>query len=231
MKLIVTEEMFKKIVLSEAESDVSRIYSMQQAADRNPNAERGLKMGIEAANTAANPELMQRMRDVLSNRGNGAYNGTGTDYSYDGNYEGTLGDWDVGKSIRYLISHAQPKSVHLCATYVLKAIAAGGLPMMYCSENGGDAYAHALHHNGILKKHGFHMIDSGTLQPFQKYNGAQPGDIMISDTIRYSQNPHKNHAAMWTGNRWISDFAQNNANVYSGYPVDFWVYRYSGERK
>ena len=236
MKIIITEGMLKNIVVNEAfDPDVARIANMQRQADANYYAKnpavynRGLQQNMSQA---TNDKLTSFVKGMLPNLGglnNGNnYNDITSPGTWDGKQIENLGNWNVKKSIQYLVSNTGNKSSHKCATYVEDAIAAGGLPRMNCSMNGGDGYAHSLHYKGTLSQYGFKLIDSGTLQGYTKYNGQlQPGDIMVSDTIRYTKDPHKNHIAMWTGNQWISDFKQNNANVYK-YPADFWIYRYTG---
>lgn len=235
MKIIITEEMLRNIVLNEAfDPDVARIADMQRQADakyyaKNPAVyNRGLQQNMSQA---TNNNLSSFIRSMFSGNRHSNMTLPGT---WDGKPIENIGDWDVGKSVNWIMS--QPPSKGLCATYVLRAITAGGGPNMTCSENGGDSWADCLHYNGILKSHGFMLVDSGRLPGNGNYTGnLQPGDVMISDAhIRYKRpgkpDGKRVHAAMWCGNQWVSDFKQNNANVYT-VPIDFWIYRYAGNRK
>lgn len=209
MKIIITEDMLKYIVNEEIKEDRfdNRTNYSGQGFDNK-------QWNYPFSNN--NQTFQSPVKQAVSNP---------TNYNMGQNFNGQMiGNWNVGKSIQWIMANTSNDRSGNCAKYVEDAIAAGGLPRMNCRENGGDGYAHSLHSCGTLKKHGFVLIDSGKLNGNSKYNGnLQTGDIMILDTYV----PRKNHAAMWTGSQWISDFKQNNANVYS-IPADFWIYRYNG---
>jgi len=231
MKIIITEEMLANIVLNEAfDPDVARIDAMKKRAEDNYYAK---NPNVYNKSLRSNPKMASNNNDSIGSLLKGLFQNQSKAQqgALDVKQIGNLGDWNVGKSVQYIMTHASAKSNGKCATHVEDAIAAGGLPRMTCRMNGGDGYAHSLHYKGTLQQYGFKVIDSGTLQGNTKYGGQlQPGDIMVSDTYRYSKNPYKNHIAMWTGSQWVSDFTQNNANVYK-YPADFWIYRYTGGQK
>ena len=216
MKIVITEETLKKLILNEAMADVKAAMDKANATYHklNPNA---IKREIVTGNAYNNDFSL---RNLFNTYGNGQYSPAD---SYAPVNVGNLGNWNVGKSIQYILSHATGQSGN-CAKHVEDAIAAGGLPRMSCGENGGDNYAHSLHTTGVLKKYGFNMVSSGVLEPNGNISGGlNPGDIIILETGK----TNKNHAAMWTGNQWVSDFRQKNANVY-GLRAQYWIYRYAG---
>ena len=230
MKIIITERMLKDIILKEAyDADVERINNMKASAERNYyNSSLGMKRSanFNRGKTMSDSDYQSFMTDMQNFGNENPSDGTEVQQNAPA-YTGQLGDWNVGKSISWIMSNTGTKSSGNCAKKVEMAIAAGGLPKMSCKENGGDEYAHSLHKCGILRKYGFQMIGSGRLNPKQNYTtNLMPGDIMILDTnVQY-----KNHAAILTGKQWVSDFKQATANPYS-LPADFWIYRYSGKRQ
>lgn len=121
-----------------------------------------------------------------------------------------LGDWFVGRSINYLITNSKgSKSTGYCARHVRMALEAGSI-------NTKGHPAAASDYIQYLPTRGFARIAGGNLQP---------GDIAIlpaGGSHRYG------HICMFTGQQWISDFIQKQANVYGGgWPVIY--FRYTGK--
>lgn len=219
MKIILTEEMLKKVIVAEAESSWSKA-NVDFGKQANTPIPTTTLTRANAQNTAMN---------ILRSMGSSVQGGYQQGNVGNGTYQPVqnIGNWDVNKSINYAMSNSSSVPMHRCAEYVENAIAAGGLPRMSCRENGGNGWADSLHKNGILSSHGFVMVGSGQLQPHGNITGnLQPGDVMVMDT----GIPRKVHTAIWTGNQWISDFRQKNANVYS-VPAVYWLYRFNGNNK
>ncbi len=121
-----------------------------------------------------------------------------------------LGDWYVGRSIKYLVSHASRKSTGYCAKHVRLSLEAGGIS----TKNHPAA---ATDYLSFLTKIGFGRISEKV--------PLQPGDI----TVLPAGGTHKyGHICMFTGKAWVSDFVQKNMNVYeSGWP--YVRFRYTGK--
>ena len=114
--------------------------------------------------------------------------------------------WNINDSVEYLNENAQPKSIGKCAGYVRKAIEAGGL-----STNGRpvSAYMYA----DFLPKIGFEKIieiSGKANQANWTLKNAKPGDIAIMEHGKHG------HICMFNGEKWVSDFIQNNMWVYKG---------------
>lgn len=138
-----------------------------------------------------------------------------------------IGNWNVGAACNHLMKYAGATSNHKCATYVENAIAAGGVKRMNCRENGGDGWALSLHRNGILKKHGWNIIHSGTSQGYatpEKGLPLQNGDVCVMAVINGGR---KQHVTMYANGGWYADFRQKRMLVYQQ-PTQWWIYRYSG---
>lgn len=149
-----------------------------------------------------------------------------------------IGDWDVGKSVKWIVAHdvgcrtsASGKKKcgnSKCAQYVENAIAYGGFPdgKMSCTEEHGNGNAYELRYKGILKKHHFDLLQQGELAPRGDINfNLQAGDVCIIG----NSSSGGNHACMWTGNKWASDFLQEHANVY-GSTQPYALYRYMSSK-
>ena len=109
---------------------------------------------------------------------------------------------DLNKAIEHLRSHAHKESIHLCATYVKQALAAGGLPYLSGSD-GVDVGAH------YEKAYGFKRVNL-------KQNGKNFIGMVAGDICSISVKHHnKGHACMYDGYKWISDFKQGNCIPYS----------------
>jgi hypothetical protein len=119
---------------------------------------------------------------------------------------------DIDAAVRHLISHAQPKSISLCAGYVHNALEAGGFRIPR------QASAYMYRTNGVLVAAGF--------KEMSKPSSNKKGDITVTD--RNSAHPH-GHMAMWSGSNWISDFVQYSEYVYSSNQPPVYYYRYGGK--
>ena len=140
---------------------------------------------------------------------------------------GRIGNWNVAAACNHLMRCAGATSNHKCATYVENAIAAGGVRRMNCRENGGDGWALSLHTRGILKKHGWNIIHSGTSQGYatpEKNLSLQNGDVCVMGVINGGR---KQHVTMYANGGWYADFRQKRMLVYQR-PTNWWIYRYSG---
>ena len=122
-----------------------------------------------------------------------------------------LGDWFVGRSIKYLAGNASKKSTGYCARHVRLALKAGGI-----NDSGHPAAATDYLH--YLPKRGFARIPNGSQ--------LQPGDICIQP----AGGPHiYGHICMFTGRAWVSDFIQKNMIVYNGGKWPSVLFRYTGK--
>ena len=122
-----------------------------------------------------------------------------------------LGDWFVGRSIRYLVGNVKPKSVGYCAKHVRLALKAGGI-----NDTGHPAAA--TDYIKFLPKRGFARIPDGS--------SLQPGDICVQlagGTHRYG------HICMYTGKSWVSDFVQKRMIVYNNGNWPYVLFRYTGK--
>ena len=134
----------------------------------------------------------------------------------------TIDGWDVSSAVTWINNHTGTSSKHVCAKYVEIAISQGKGPLstkMSTYECGGNSYhATNLRYYGILDYHGFVRITPSdlTLSPNQRNVDMQlqAGDVAIIGKNARLSGGHF-HACMWTGSQWVSDFKQNNLNVYS----------------
>lgn len=111
--------------------------------------------------------------------------------------------FDIDAACRYAAANsAGTKSIGKCATYVKKALQAGGLPYIG-GYNGCDM-------GRYCQMYGFKQVylefDKNTRNPI----GAQKGDIMSVYHGKYG------HTCIFDGYRWISDFIQRTCVPYSG---------------
>jgi len=114
--------------------------------------------------------------------------------------------WDISAAVAYLTKNALAKSIGKCAKYVRTAIEAGGL-----STDGRPASAYQ--YVDFLPKIGFSEINKITGKIKQRdwsLKNAKPGDIAVMKHGKHG------HICMWDGQRWISDFVQNNMYAYKG---------------
>lgn len=121
-----------------------------------------------------------------------------------------LGDWFVGRSIRYIVGNANKRSIKKCAMYVRLALKAGGI-------NDSNHPAAATDYLHYLPKRGFARIREGQLQP---------GDICVlpaGGTHIYG------HICMYTGKVWVSDYIQTSMIVYNKGNWPYVLFRYTGK--
>lgn len=126
--------------------------------------------------------------------------------------------WNLSAAIKHLVSHASSSSNHQCAKYVRMAIEAGGLstagrPVSACDYKN---FLPTIGFKAIGKIHGKSNQVSWTNR------SARPGDIAVMDHGVHG------HICMYSGQRWISDFVQNNMWVYGGDGTCY-IFRYNGE--
>lgn len=120
--------------------------------------------------------------------------------------------FDVDKAVKYLDSHAQPKSISRCAHYTANAItmpAGGGQPMGR-TESAKNFGPH-------LEAAGFKQVTDGTLQK---------GDVAVIQSI--PGHPH-GHMAMYDGKQWVSDFKQRTmypGDAYRSAKPPYKIYRH-----
>lgn len=104
--------------------------------------------------------------------------------------------WNRDAAIKHLVDSVEPKSTGNCATYVRKAIEAGGIRLdRSLNPAGGSAYGYGP----VLEGAGFKPVPEGT--------PPQAGDVVI---IQKTPNHQDGHAAMFNGKEWISDFKQKD---------------------
>lgn len=112
-----------------------------------------------------------------------------------------LQGWDINKTLQHLRKYAHSKSTHLCAKAVRLALEAGGLVGFRVPNAKDEVNLHTL------ETIGFKPIAEAVDNKVTEGYVPQPGDISIS----YKNG---NHASMFDGNIWISDFTQKNLDVY-----------------
>ena len=116
---------------------------------------------------------------------------------------------DMEAAVRHLVTHAQDQSTGKCAKYVANALEAGGFRFQR------QGYAYQYHTNGILRGMGYREIG--------KQGSYNKGDITVTE----ANSAHTaGHIAMWSGDRWISDFRQNSEFVYRSNQPPVHYYRY-----
>lgn len=123
-----------------------------------------------------------------------------------------LQDWDLNKTLQHLRKHANDKSTHYCARAVREALEAGGLTGFRVPNAKDEEKLHTLESIGFVK------IADATDNKVSPGYTPQAGDIAIS----YENG---NHASMYDGTRWISDFKQNDLDVYKLINTKSSIYR------
>ena len=104
---------------------------------------------------------------------------------------------NIDAAVKYLESHAEKHSVHLCAGYVARALHAGGFQFK------DQSAAYKYREKKILEAIGYKEIS--------KPSSFKKGDITITE----KNSAHKyGHMAMYSGKQWISDFKQRSEFVY-----------------
>ena len=116
----------------------------------------------------------------------------------------------IDAAVKYLVDHANPKSVGYSAAYVANALQEGNFRF----TRQPSAYMYRT--NGVLNSIGYRQI--------AKPNSFKKGDITVTD--RNAAHPH-GHIAMWCGSNWISDFVQRSEFVFSSNQPPVYYYRYN----
>lgn len=118
--------------------------------------------------------------------------------------------WDVDKAVTHLQDHAEPPyGVGKCATYVRKAIEAGGAKVSTAGS-------------GSAKDYGPRLTGAGFVALAGDPSSYQKGDVALIDgftkeAAKGIKHDHKDgHLAMHDGTQWISDFKQTGASPYPG---------------
>ena len=112
-----------------------------------------------------------------------------------------LDGWDLEKTLKHLREHAHDKSTHYCARYVRQALEAGGLVGFRVPSAKDEVKLNTLASIGFKK---IAEASDNTTSPGYT---PQAGDIAITFE-------NGNHAAMYDGTKWISDFRQKGLDVY-----------------
>lgn len=112
-----------------------------------------------------------------------------------------LDGWDLEKTLKHLREHAHDKSTHYCARYVRQALEAGGLVGFRVPSAKDEVKLNTLASIGFKK---IAEASDNTTSPGY---APQAGDIAITFE-------NGNHAAMYDGTKWISDFRQKGLDVY-----------------
>jgi len=114
--------------------------------------------------------------------------------------------YNPDKAVAHLTENALSRSHTCCAWFVMRAMQAGGCPMIL-------APAHS--YSTILPYYGFKEVKTTTYKK---------GDIVVFPAVK----GHKwGHIAMWNGEQWVSDFKQKGIIVSSAYKnADYKVWRY-----
>ncbi|MBX3617119.1 MAG: RHS repeat-associated core domain-containing protein [Nitrosomonas sp.] len=118
--------------------------------------------------------------------------------------------FDSVKYASWMNEHAHLTSQHRCARYVRKGLEAGG------ADTRGHPIS-AKDYAPILIKNGFIPVPSQNYIP-------EIGDTVIFQP--YSGGSQHGHIQTFTGNRWVSDFLQNNFYPGRGYQnSSYQIYR------
>jgi hypothetical protein len=96
----------------------------------------------------------------------------------------------------HLRSHAATASVGKCATYVRKALEAGG------AKTSGHP-AHAKDYGPVLLRNGYHELNLESLEAYT----PMKGDIAVIQPP--SKGSKSGHIEGYDGKEWISDFVQS----------------------
>ena len=125
--------------------------------------------------------------------------------------------FDIDKAVAYLITHKEPGSVRECAKYVRLALVAGGIDTT-------GAPVPAKNYGPFLMSASFRPVAAELLTQWD----FAKGDIVVIQP--YTGGSVYGHIAMYTGDQWISDFAQRDMWGGPGYrnakPAHV-VFRYS----
>ena len=117
--------------------------------------------------------------------------------------------FDENIAAQWITKHSASVSLHSCAKYVRMAIEAGFRDKNATSGRPNWAWKYIYY----LPKIGFKYLTTVKRKELGRYK-PKIGDIAV-----YLKNNDKNvpgHICMYNGERWISDFKQNNMFVYKG---------------
>ena len=147
---------------------------------------------------------------------------------------GKIGNWDVMKSVNWLLGMAKEHTADgrdsgvckstsapyycekgRCYAYVKRALAEGGINI-----DGVPAYEAA----DKLRQLGFKNILTVRTDTVD-YESKKLGDITVFDKC---SNHQHGHITMWCGNQWVSDFKQMNNRIKKGVVTKCTVWRYYG---
>jgi hypothetical protein len=111
------------------------------------------------------------------------------------------GSYDIEKAVDHLNAHALDASIHKCATYVRRAIEAGGgvLPTNL-------SHRYAKEYGPVLSAVGFRKVSVDDYFP-------QKGDIAV---FQAPSGKDEGHVQMYNGEMWVSDFFQRGSDIYPG---------------
>lgn len=118
--------------------------------------------------------------------------------------------WNATAAVQALDKNAHASSTGYCARYVCSAIEAGGLPIRRTSD---------------AKNLGPSLISEGFAEVAAS-GPYQAGDVVVIDG--FGTTTH-GHAAMYNGEKWVSDFTQRTLYPGPGYrsaKPKFKVYRH-----
>ena len=127
---------------------------------------------------------------------------------------------NMQKCIQHLRSHALAGSSSQCATYVKKAMAAGGLP--YLPGNGGDNWR-------VCKQLGYIQYAPAGVKATNRtpsWDGRTPTNAVVGDICCVYGGKTVGHMCMFDGYQWISDYKQTSCIPYSTWwSATFWRWK------
>ena len=125
---------------------------------------------------------------------------------------GGFGYYDPIKTVESAIENAEGKSQSLCAKYVREALQCGGIRIIARPSC-------AYHYKDFLPILGYYTVE----KPYK------PGDVVV---WMPTGNRKYGHIAIYSGDRWVSDFKQKSFYVHSDYVKsnDYLVFRKANGR-
>ena len=124
-------------------------------------------------------------------------------------------NFDVDKTISYLVSHAHNATTGQCAKYVREALEAGGIDTSGYPRAAADYVGH-------MSKMGFNLLINGYGNKLPDNYTPQKGDVAVIGRVgkhRYG------HIAIYTGTQWVSDFKQKGFQIYDNIK-DYTIWRH-----
>lgn len=170
------------------------------------------KDGVKYTNESILEYLENRSRNVIPKGIEEAnkYNRYGSSGLPSGAYEKPIGTFNVGKACAYIASKAYSQYIKglcgKCAAFVRRALEAGGINT---EGHPVSAYQYA----SFLPSKGFKKIMTLATKESQlnfTKTQAHAGDVAV---MAHGQH---GHICLFDGDRWVSDFKQNNIWVYGG---------------